>query len=69
MAADIQMITAEHEDLRTHVELCAQRYADVEQRLGRIERVLWAVMGIAAASGVPAAAAYLPAMIRVFPGI
>lgn len=37
---DIRTIEAEREDLRTHVELCSQRYLAVEGRLARIERVL-----------------------------
>ena len=35
--------SVEHQDLTTHVELCAERYKSLEARIGRLERiVLWA---------------------------
>jgi hypothetical protein len=37
-------IPAERQELATHVDLCAQRYAALELRLARIERVLWALL-------------------------
>ena len=36
----IQPIDAEREDLSTHVDLCAQRYAELDNRVGRIETKL-----------------------------
>lgn len=61
---DSHTIAAERRDLPTHVELCAQRYNAVEQRLARIERVLWALLAVAAASGGPVAATHLPGVLR-----
>lgn len=66
--SEIPTIEAEREDLRTHVELCSQRYLAVAQRLARIERVLWALLAVAAASGGPVAAAHLPGVLRVLGG-
>jgi len=61
-------IQAEREELSTHVDLCAQRYAELEIRLARIERVLWALLAVVAASGGPVAVTYLPGLLRVFGG-
>jgi hypothetical protein len=61
---DSHTIAAERRDLPTHVDLCAQRYTLLETRLARIERVLWALLAVAAASGGPVAATYLPAVLR-----
>jgi uncharacterized membrane protein len=65
---DIRTIEAEREDLRTHVELCSQRYQAVDQRLARIERVLWALLAVAATSGGPVVATYLPTLLRAAGG-
>ena len=36
----IQPIDAEREDLSIHVDLCSQRYAELDNRVGRIEAKL-----------------------------
>ncbi len=61
-------IQAEREELSTHVDLCAQRYAELEVRLARIERVLWALLAVVAASGGPVAVTHLPGLLRVLGG-
>jgi hypothetical protein len=61
-------IQAERLELSTHVDLCAQRYAELEVRLARIERVLWALLAVVAASGGPVAVTYLPGLLRVLGG-
>jgi hypothetical protein len=61
-------IPAEREELSTHVDLCAQRYAALELRLARIERVLWALLAVAAGSGGPVALTYLPGLLRALAG-
>ena len=33
----LSTITAEHKDLATHVDLCAQRYQELDQRLESLE--------------------------------
>ena len=61
-------IPAERQELSTHVDLCALRYAALESRLARIERVLWALLAVVAASGGPVALAYLPGLLRALGG-
>jgi hypothetical protein len=66
--AEFQTIASEREDLRTHVELCSQRYLAVEQRLERVERALWAMTAVVAATSGPVAAAHLPHVLRILGG-
>jgi len=61
-------IPAERQELATHVDLCAQRYAALELRRARFERVLWALLAVVAASGGPVAVTYLPGLLRVVGG-
>jgi hypothetical protein len=61
-------IPAERLELSTHVDLCAQRYAELEVRLARIERVLWMLLAVAAASGGPVALTYVPGLMRTLGG-
>ena len=39
----IPTINAEKEDLETHVDLCAQRYKELDTRLGNVEQKLDAI--------------------------
>lgn len=64
----MQPIPAERQELSTHVDLCAQRYAELDIRLARIERVLWALLAVVAASGGPVAVTHLPGLLRVLGG-
>ena len=48
----------EHESLPVHVAACAARYRGIDQRLKRVERVAWALLGVVAANG----AGFTPAL-------
>lgn len=48
--SDIE-ITAEETNLRTHVQLCRQRHAEIRHRLARMETALWTIVGILVLGG------------------
>lgn len=62
-----EMIDAEAKDLTVHVQLCAQRHAAVEARLTRIERAIWATLGVVSTAAGLGASQVLP-IVRALGG-